>query len=102
MIRRIIADFFRDLSDFQICICQETDRIRHSKLCDQIGKAIPGVLFKQRTQIWFTVVEELCQLRQSQRLVVMLDILQHQGKVRPHLIIIKLQCLTVTAQKGGE
>ena len=38
----------------------------------------------------FAVVEEFGQGRQGQRLVVVLDILQHQREIRTHLIIIVL------------
>ena len=50
----------------------------------------------------FAVVEEFGQGRQGQRLVVVLDILQHQREIRTHLIIIELQRLAVVAQQSRE
>ena len=50
----------------------------------------------------FAVVEKFGQGRQGQRLVVVLDILQHQREIRTHLIIIELQRLAVVAQQSRE
>ena len=75
MICRIVAHALCDLADLHFRIDQKRGGIGHSELLDQRCKAAAGILLDQRTQMGLTVVEKLCQRRQCQRLVIVLDVL---------------------------
>ena len=98
MIRRIVAHALRNLTDLHFRIDQKRGGIGHPELLDQRRKAAAGILLDQRTQMGLAVVEKFCQRRQRQRLVIVLDILQDQGKIRYKLVILELHRFTVIPQ----
>lgn len=95
MVCGIIPDTFRDLTDLHLCIDQIGDGIGHAELLDQRCKAAARVLLDQRTQMRLAVVEEFCQGCQCQCLVIVLDILEDQRKVRAELVVVELHRFTV-------
>ena len=102
MIRGIIADLLRDLTDLQAGVNQVIRGVRQAEPLDQLRKGVPCVLLDQRAQMRLAVVKQLRQGGQGESLIIMLNILEHQRKIRAHLIIIKLDGLAVIPQHRRE
>lgn len=102
MIRGIVADILGNLTDLHLCIGQIRYSVCHSELFHKRGEAAACILTDQRAQVSLAVMEKFCQGSQCQCPVIVLDILEHQGKIGSHLVVLKLNSLAVVADQVRE
>ena len=69
---------------------------------DQIGKIVASVFTDHRRQVRLAVMEFFGQSGQRQLLVMVLDVLQDDGKIGTDVIVMELHALAVIAQQVGE